>query len=381
MRSPWKRKKANIPRVTVSVRAGPMARILERTMFRWKDGPQISSGNLDHDREGKGRLTLAGLKPGVYRLRYQTKDPWGALCQTQKEFVVFTDGMAINTSHYLLAQKQQVQVGQKLAVLIGSGFPNKQLVWETWLGDKLANREYKTLDGKCQLVPIPILEKMRGGFTLRLYLVEDYQVYKAEQWIDVPFDNKQLDVNFATFRDLLRPGQKETWTLTVKGPKQEKVSAEILAYMYDRSLDYFVKHGYPDPAALYRRWGYRPELSDNVASITGSGVSNYPWYNLPERPSLYDNGFIFHDSYPVGGLGKRNYLGTKSMDFSDAVIYEAAPPVAASAPKKETVEPKKLKKEWSPRIKFPPKKKSRNRPKSNRYGPTLPKPLSFTRIC
>lgn len=305
---------------------------LAQTLFRWEDGPQVSAGQVVHDQAGLGKVTFSHLKQGVYRIRYMTVDPWGVQCQTQKEFVVASENLSINASHYLLAQKQQVHVGEVLPVLLGTGFRNKQLVFETWLGDKLANREFKTLNGKGDLLSIPITAEMRGGFTLRLYLVEDYQVYKAEQTIDVPFDDKQLEVNFTTFRDLLRPGAKETWSLVVKGPKQEKVSAEILSYMYDRSLDYFIGHSYPNPVLIYQRQGYRPELSDNLAAVYGENMANYPWFTLPERPSLVDNRMFLFDSYPVGGPGGRNRKLLKMSDRGEG--YLAAMP-QASAPMKE----------------------------------------------
>lgn len=304
---------------------------LERTLFRWEDGLKVSAGQVVHDQAGQSKITLAHIKPGVYRLRYDTIDPWGVPCQAQKEFVVAVEDLSIKASHYLLAQKQQAHVGEVLPVILGTGFRNKQLIFETWLGDQLVKREFKTLDRKMDLLSIPITAEMRGGFTLRLYLVEDYQVYKAEQNIDVPFDDKQLDVNFTTFRDLLRPGGKETWSLTVKGPRQEKVSAEILSYMYDRSLDYFIKHGYPNPAIIYQRRSYRPELSDNVAIANGENMVNYPWFTVPKRPTLVDNQMFLFDSYPVGGPGGRKYKMLQSFNKADGGGHLTALPVASAS--------------------------------------------------
>jgi uncharacterized protein YfaS (alpha-2-macroglobulin family) len=298
---------------------------LNRTLFRWADGPQVASGQIIHDQAGHGKVGLANLKPGVYRLRYNTTDPWGAQSKAQKEFVVASDNLRINASHYLLPQRQQAFVGEVLPVIFGTGFSQKQLVFETWLGETLAKREFKTLNGQGELLSIPITAQMRGGFTLRLYLVEDYQVYMTEQTIYVPFDNKQLDVHFTTFRDLMRPGGKETWSLTVKGPKQEKVSAEILSYMYDRSLDYFMGHSYPNPGVLYQRRSYRPEISDNVATVYGYNIARDSWYTLPERPYLMDNQLFLFDSYSTGGPGGRKHQLLLLKENKIAMPAAAAP--------------------------------------------------------
>ena len=61
-------------------------------------------------------------------------------------------------------------------------------------------------------------------------------------------------MTFSTFRDRLRPGTKETWTIDVAGPGGEALgvgAVEVLASMYDRSLDLFASHHPPDPLGLY----------------------------------------------------------------------------------------------------------------------------------
>ncbi|MCL6591468.1 MAG: hypothetical protein K6U80_16145 [Firmicutes bacterium] len=305
---------------------------LSNTLFRWEDGPLVRAGELTHDQTGRGAITFSGLKPGAYRLRYQTRDKWGAICRAQKELVVAAAGMALRASHYLLPLKQQVSVGQSLPVLIGTGFQNKPWVFEVWLGDELARREYRYSDGAPELLQLPIDGQMRGGFTLRLYLVEDYQVYQAEAWVAVPFDNKQLEVNFSTFRDLLRPGQKETWSLAVKGPDREITTAELLAYMYDRSLDYFGAHQDPNPATLYQRWGYRPALTANLSANSGYRISAHPWFSLPAPPSLSDNRLILYPGYPAGGLGGRRGVMPQSEADGASFGYKAVPAPVMAAP-------------------------------------------------
>ena len=44
-------------------------------------------------------------------------------------------------------------------------------------------------------------------------------------------------MKWEVFRDKLRPGQKEEWKLTIKTPQGQAANAEMLATMYDASLD------------------------------------------------------------------------------------------------------------------------------------------------
>ena len=43
------------------------------------------------------------------------------------------------------------------------------------------------------------------------------QVMQQHANVSVPWDNKQLDISFSTFRDTMRPQTTETWTVKVRG--------------------------------------------------------------------------------------------------------------------------------------------------------------------
>ncbi len=93
------------------------------------------------------------------------------------------------------------------------------------------------------LIEIPVTENDRGGFLFSAATLRDHQYVEFARTVFVPWDNKELKVEFSTFRDRLQPGQKERWAVKISSPDQARVpaaAAEILTYMYDRSLDAFV---------------------------------------------------------------------------------------------------------------------------------------------
>ncbi|MBK6930413.1 MAG: hypothetical protein IPH12_05915 [Saprospirales bacterium] len=99
----------------------------------------------------------------------------------------------------------------------------------------------------------------------------------------MPWSNKDLNINFETFRDKLAPGQKEEWRLRISGPKKERVAAELVAAMYDASLDQFLSH----------QWGgmefpsFYPKLyfPDNNFRAQGSDNRNEPAPGIPQPAS------------------------------------------------------------------------------------------------
>ena len=63
----------------------------------------------------------------------------------------------------------------------------------------------------------------------------------------MPWSNKELKIDYATFRDKTLPGSNEKWTIKISGAKGDKVAAEMLASMYDASLDQFKLHQWIKP--------------------------------------------------------------------------------------------------------------------------------------
>ena len=76
----------------------------------------------------------------------------------------------------------------------------------------------------------------------------------------MPWKNKELELKWEHFVSKLQPGQKETWTL-VRSPKSkvqsrnpvpEKAVAEMVATLYDESLDAFAPLDWPHRFSVFR---------------------------------------------------------------------------------------------------------------------------------
>ncbi|MDX1430671.1 MAG: alpha-2-macroglobulin family protein, partial [Rhodothermales bacterium] len=154
------------------------------------------------------------------------------------------------------------------------------------------------------------------------------RLHQITQIVQVPFTNKQLDLQLETFRDLLYPGAEEEWRLRVAGPQGEPVIAEMMASLYDASLDQFVPHdwqlnpfGFRSPVLGWRGG----EWWDNVsASLQG------PW----NRGVAYR-----HRRYEALNLfGLERYLYSRTLGFAMARAPEAAAALAADGQLAEEVQ-------------------------------------------
>ena len=106
---------------------------------------------------------------------------------------------------------------------------------------KVVSREWKEINGK-EDFQFPVLETDRGNFHYHITFTKNNRTYRESKTIKVPWSNKELTIEYATFRDKLSPGQEEEWRIKVSGPKSEKIAAEMVATMYDASLDQFARN-------------------------------------------------------------------------------------------------------------------------------------------
>jgi uncharacterized protein YfaS (alpha-2-macroglobulin family) len=310
----------------------------EETLRRWADGAEQTRGTVEHGADGLALVKLPAMKPGAYRLQYETVDAFGQKYTTAREFLVAGASAPISLSAALLLERDTVREGEKARLLAFSGFEGQPLFLEVHQGGRRLQTRQLTRGKDAALIELPVTAELKGGFTVVLVGVRDYQLLRTERMVSVPFDDKELSLEFSSFRDRLRPGAKETWRVTVRGPKGAQVeagAAELLAYMYDQSLDLFAPHTPPSVSALYparmTSVDLRSSLSPSeVRWIRGGGLGQVLGWERPQGDRLR-----FHDGYGIGGPGRRKAQGQafsmrESMDLA-APPPPPAPPAEAKA--------------------------------------------------
>ncbi len=282
----------------------------EAVMRGWPDGAEKARGAVTHDQSGAATITWPALPPGVYRLRYETRDAAGATFSTARELVVAGPRTALRVPAVLLAERSSVPVGGTARLLVGSGLTDQPLAFEIYRGGERRELRRLRADASAELVDLPVTEADRGGFSVVLWLQRDHQLMTLQQDIFVPWDNQELTVELGSFRDRLRPGASETWTVKVTGPAGATTpvaAVEVLAYMYDRSLDFFTPHAPPSPLGLY------PSRTGALLPRAGLGIAPSIWVDSDgfDDPASYSppsaDALQFFSGYGIGGPGRRAF--------------------------------------------------------------------------
>ncbi len=244
------------------------------------------------------------LESGWYVLEAKCKDPFNNDVSFVKNFVLFATNdkkSPMTSTNWFTPVKDKAEPGEKASFLIGTSLSDVRIVYEIEHRDEIVTREWLTLSNEQKYIEIPVTEKHRGNFSVHFTFVKNNRVYKHQAAVSVPWTNKELAITFETFRNKLAPGQAEEWKLKIKGPKKDKIAAEMVAALYDASLDNFRMHQWD--LSIYRTWF--AQLQWETGARFGSSEANYYGNNwnvtvvVPSRyyPSLqwfgYEPGYYY----------------------------------------------------------------------------------------
>ncbi|MCX6560525.1 MAG: MG2 domain-containing protein [Candidatus Aminicenantes bacterium] len=235
------------------------------------------------------------LGPGAYQARLRTKDKDGVAVETRFAFLVLdpaATSFPVKVPFHAASRRDIVDVGDDYELWWGTGYAKGPILIDFYQNGRRLERAWASAEATQGRTTVRVAEKHRGGFTIVLTMVKDNRLYRETRRVLVPWSNKRLDLRWKTFRSKLRPGQAETWSLEIKGPKAAAAAAEMVASLYDASLDQFLGHGFPGVMNIFRsdttnlRSGYsnrRQDLRDYVDRLNSIPSTATPLYiRFPE---------------------------------------------------------------------------------------------------
>lgn len=201
-------------------------------------------------------IVLSKLKSGQHKLT--------AVCgedTVKQRFVVFSlsdKQPVIETDDWFyLSEQAFVDATTPVTLQAGSSAKNVHIVYTIVADGKLI--ESGAVDRSNELLnrKFTYKEEYGNGLSISLAWIREGKVYKHSCTIRRPLPDKSLQLKWQTFRDRLIPGQKEEWTLTVADAKGKAVAAQLMATLYDKSLDQIIPH----------HWNLQPEIWLPISSL------------------------------------------------------------------------------------------------------------------
>ena len=221
----------------------------------WEKGAEVFSKADSVKEKSTWTIDHKQWTPGFYVIELSTKDKNGEEVKDIKYIELFDEkSNQLNRPDYLWTgtKKTVVEPGETAKVEIGTTVDNVFLVQQlNRTGNtRLPATEYSfsKFSNEKRMVSFPVTEADRGGYGAGWMFVKHNRFYQLNQTISVPWTNKELTIEYATYRDKTLPGSEEKWKVKITGYKKEMAAAEMLASMYDASLDQFVTHSWNKPA-------------------------------------------------------------------------------------------------------------------------------------
>ena len=291
---------------------------------------------------GNFSMNASSIAPGFYELTISTKDKDGNDVEIKEILEVYTENSTpekLSYYHFRPSGKP-VEPGETVQNQLGS--PLELFLLRHIDKNKTSEKDFNAADvdqhrisNETKTFVYNATEADRGGYGVHYLFVKHNRFFKASDVIHVPWSNKELDISYSTFRDKTLPGSEETWTLKIKGNKNEKIAAEMLAGMYDASLDQFRMHNWNKPniyPQYYSRnaWSGTQNFSDVQAYAQDYSREMYRNFK-----KIYDR-LIFGSSY-YGSRYRFEEVNVSSRDMSITGNLESRAPglkaqTAPSAP-------------------------------------------------
>ncbi len=308
----------------------------ETNKYKWERLQEVFS--LSFDTGEKKTFAIDNLdkwKSGEYVLEIQALDSAGQEVKEVSYFTVFAPSeknIPTPEVNYFQGIKMSAEPGEKARFITGTTEKKIHVLYEIERAGELLSKEWITISNEQRLFEIPIKEEYRGNLGIHYTFVKNNRFYKNSTTVTVPFTNKNLDISFETFRDKIEPGQQEQWKILIKGKTADKVAAEMVATLYDESLDEFRSNNWYASFfnAQFTRLAWSSSDGFNQKDLSTFTKKWNPGYQRSPEGPYFDTfnwfGYSFYDffyknvRYRAGAMRKMS----SKLELSEDVLMESA---------------------------------------------------------
>ncbi|APG63872.1 alpha-2-macroglobulin [Tenacibaculum todarodis] len=271
----------------------------------WEKGVLVFKTNFNTDKSKE--IKLKNIKKwlggsGNYIAIVESQDKFGQKVKEEARFTVFSPSEEIVSDSKLFSinpNKTNYLVGENVELKIGSASKDISVVVQIERNHKIEKTHIVRLNNEIKTLKIPVKKEDIGGFAIRYHYVNYNDFNRGNLVITVPHKKEtSIAIETKTFRDKLQPGAEQTWSFTIKNDKNDKVAAEVLASMYDASLDEFKQHNWQfnpiqQPAAYY---SYNRSSASHSFGNTNFHIRNNHnmYYSIPNNQYDALNWFGLH---------------------------------------------------------------------------------------
>lgn len=265
----------------------------EHNADTWEKGALVLDKTFDT--ETSKTLDLGNIKKwqsGYYIITLESKDRFDQAVKNETKTFLYSDDdktLADNALFDVTTNKNSYQPGENVQITFGSSAENVTVTVEVEKNHKIVNTYIVPLSNNKKTLAIPVTKDDIGGFAVNYSFSVFNSFVSGTKTITVPYPVTDLEIETLTFRDKLQSGTDETWSFKIKGAKGDKVAAELLAGMYDASLDQFTSHSWyfnpiqkPTYYSFMQRNAVRSFGMSGFRVYNAQNYVNFPYQNYDQ---------------------------------------------------------------------------------------------------
>lgn len=226
------------------------------------------------------------LASGRYRIKLEANDSKGRPATAEQDFILYSlrDKRPPVFEHtWLLNEKTTCLPGEEAKILFGTSDKEAHILYELYQNGTCIQRERLVLNNENHLFRIPFRDSYKDGVVASFTFVKEGRLFNTQSQIERRQPDRRLTIKPTTFRDRLRPGNQETWKFKIQDADSVPVMAEMLASMYDASLDKIVPFTWyfnPQRSIYLSAPYFREGIGMSSKSSYESGKIN--WIKVPD---------------------------------------------------------------------------------------------------
>lgn len=270
-----------------------------------------------------------------------------AICETDTldtDVVLFslTDKQPVVETHAWFYPSDRIfpRDGKPVYIQVGSSDKDVHVFYTVYAEDRIIETGAFEHSNAIRTFKYSYKPEYGDGLHLTFAWVKEGKLYEKIANINKPSPAKQLEVTWKTFRDRLIPGQQEEWTISVKQPDGKAANAQLMATLYDKSLDKIIGHS----------WSFAPSFWRSLASSAWRGfeftntnvfyTANYNYIRVKNLSfAQLDEDYTNIFGYWHGRYGNRSKImirGAVSVK-EEAKMFDSAPKMEMPYPAADTI--------------------------------------------
>ncbi len=293
----------------------------------WKPSVVILNGAKRNEES----LDLGKLEAGNYQLELYNIEGKDTIKTSQNFSVWDKKSLKPNQKTFLtvLEPKDEFSRGEKAKIYAYTAIPDALVNVFVQDGSGKTVLEVRQFQGGVLTYEIDIpKEKNVNSLNIQFQVVAFNDVQTQTVNLNIKNSEQPLKIETTTFRDKIEPNAKEKWSVKISGNEKEKINAEVLANMYDMSLDQFTLNSFNwqklyTPYEFFNSYDIRENLAQKYYQKRME-YSNEKYIDVPQFNWFDHYGFLNSIQGELAGVLVQE--GVKSAEYS----APPPPPIAES---------------------------------------------------